>query len=178
MTPSAAIRPPANEHHPYYGKYIALVPESEAIAALESQLADMMPLLEGLSESQGSIRYAPDKWSVKQVVQHVLDSERVFAYRALRFARADRTPVPGFDENTYAGSAGADGRTLRSLASELALVRRANVEMFRGLPPAAWTRLGVANENEVSVRALAFILAGLARHPVGLLRERYLAARP
>jgi hypothetical protein len=178
VTQSAAVRPPANEHHPYYGKYIALVPESDGIAALENQLADMTPLLEGLSEAQGSLRYAPGKWSVKQVVQHVLDAERVFAYRALRFARADRTPVPGFDENTYAETAGADGRTLRSLADELALVRRANVEMFRGLEPVAWTRLGIANENEVSVRALAFIIAGHARHHVGLLRERYLAARP
>jgi len=168
-------RPAADEHHAYYAKYIELVPGADAVGALEAQLDDMLPLLRGLTEAQGALRYAPGKWSVRQVVAHLVDAERVFAYRALRFARADRTAVPGFDENVYAETAGADARTLRSLADEMDLVRRANVLMFRGLPEDAWTRRGVANGNEISVRALAFIIAGHGRHHTALLRERYLA---
>lgn len=169
-----AIRPASDEHHPYFGTYIALVPETEVIPALESQMAEMVGLLRGLTEAQGGLRYAPDKWSVRGVVAHVIDSERVFAYRALRFARGDRSPLAGFDENAYAPESGADARTLRSLADEFELLRRANLEMFRGFPAEAWTRRGEANGNEVSVRALAFILAGHARHHTGLVRERYL----
>lgn len=176
MSASTAVRPHADEHHPYYGKYIALVPETDPVAALEGQLTDMLPLLERLTDAQGSLRYASGKWSVRQVLQHVLDAERVFAYRALRIGRGDRTPLAGFDENKYAEAAGADARTVRSLVDELILSRRAHVAMFRGLEPDAWPRRGIANENEISVRALAFIIAGHAHHHVGLLRERYLAA--
>jgi uncharacterized damage-inducible protein DinB len=167
------MRPEADEHHPYYAKYIALVPESEAVAALESQLADMLPLLQGLKETQGEHRYAPDKWSVKQVLQHLIDGERVFAYRALRAARADSTPLPGFDENAYADVAKLERRTLRSLADEWVALRRANVAMFGALDDEALRRRTVANGNEISARALAFIIAGHGRHHVGMLRETY-----
>ena len=177
MTVSTAIRPAADEHHPYYGKYIALVPESDAVEALEHQLADMLPLLRGLSEAQGALRYAPGKWSIKQVLGHVIDAERVFAYRALRFGRNDRTPLPGFDENPYAEAAGSDARTVASLVSELESLRRSNISMYAGLPADAWARRGAANDNEVSVRALAFITAGHGRHHIGIIRERYLGGK-
>ena len=177
MTVSTAVRPAADEHHPYYGRYIALVPESDAIEALEHQLADMLPLLRGLSEAQAALRYAPGKWSIKQVLGHVIDAERVFAYRALRFGRNDRTPLPGFDENPYAEAAGSDARTVTSLVSELESLRRANIAMYAGLPADAWARRGAANDTEVSVRALAFITAGHGRHHMAIIRERYLAGK-
>lgn len=174
MTVSTAIRPAADEHHPYYGRYIEKVPESDALEALERQLDDMLPLLRGLSETQAALRYAPGKWSIKQVLGHLIDAERVFAYRAMRFARNDRTPLPGFDENPYAEAAGSDERTVASLVGELEHLRRSNIAMYAGLPAEAWARRGAANDNEVSVRALAFITAGHGRHHVAIIRERYL----
>ena len=177
MTVATSTRPAADEHVSYYGKYIALVPEADAVSALERQLDDMMPFLRGLGEAQGSLRYAPGKWSVKEVLGHLIDSERVFAYRALRFARADQTPLAGFDENTYVPAARFDRLPLASLVDELESVRKANLGLFRALDDAAWPRRGIANGNEVSVRALAFIIAGHGRHHVGILRERYLGAR-
>ncbi|HEY3216193.1 MAG TPA: DinB family protein [Candidatus Eisenbacteria bacterium] len=174
MTVSTAARPAADEHIPYYGKYIALATESEAVAALEAQLEDMLPFLRGLGEEQGTLRYAPGKWSIKEVIGHLIDSERVFAYRAMRIARADRTPLAGFDENTYVPAARFDRLTLKVLVDELELVRRSNLAMFRGLDEDAWVRRGTANDNEVSVRALAFIIAGHGRHHVEILQERYL----
>ena len=177
MTVSTAIRPAADEHHPYFARYITLVPDSDAIEALEHQLTDMMPLLRGLTEAQGELRYAPGKWSVKQVLGHVIDGERVFAYRALRFGRNDRTPLPGFDENPYAEEAGSDQRTVASLVDELEHLRRSNIAMYAGLPAEAWARRGAANESEVSVRALAFITAGHGWHHMKILRERYLGGK-
>lgn len=177
MTVSTAVRPAADEHIPYFGKYIALVPESDALAALQHQLDDMLPLLRGLSEAQGALRYAPGKWSIKQVLGHMIDGERVFAYRALRFARADQTELPGFDENPYAEMAGSDDRSLASLIKELEMLRRANIEMYAGFPAEAWSRRGKASGNPVTVRALAFIIAGHGWHHMGILQERYLGAK-
>jgi hypothetical protein len=173
MTVDTAARPAPDEHAPYYGKYVALVPEAQPLEALERQLEDMLPPLRALDEAKGAHRYAPDKWSVRQLIGHLIDSERVFAYRALRFARGDRTPLAGFDENTYADAAGSDRLPVQALVDELELVRRASLALFRGLEPAAWLRRGIASDNEVSVRALAFIIAGHGRHHVGVLRERY-----
>ena len=177
MTATSTIRPATDEYAPYYARYVALVPEGDALAALERQLDDMLLFLRGLSEAQGALRYAPGKWSVKQVIGHLIDSERVFAYRALRFARADRAPLPGFDQNIYAEAAGSDRRSLASLVEEFDLVRRSTLAMFRAFDEGAWPRRGVANQNEVSVRALAFIIAGHGRHHVGILRERYLGGK-
>jgi DinB superfamily len=171
---STAARPDASEHAPYYGKYIAMVPETDAILALESQIADALSLLETIPEARGDHRYGPDKWTIKEVIGHLIDGERVFAYRAMRFARDDRTELPGFDENTYVPAGGFGRRTLADLAGEWELVRRSNIAMFRGLDAEAWRRQGVANGNAVSVRALAFIIAGHGRHHAAILRERYL----
>jgi hypothetical protein len=172
---STSMRPEADEHHPYYAKYIALVPEMDPVAALDRQLAEMTPQLNGLTEAQGDLRYAPGKWSIKQVLQHLIDGERVFAYRALRAARADRTPLPGFEENDWAERADVDRRTVRDLVEEWTTLRRANVSLFAGLGDEALRRRTIANEHEISVRALAFIISGHSRHHLNLIRERYLA---
>ncbi len=175
MTTLSAVRPTPDEYAPFYEKYITLVPEADALLAIERQLEDALPWLRGLGEAQGALRYAPGKWSVKQVIGHVIDSERVFAYRAMRIARADRTPLPGFDENAFVAAAAFNRLPLRTLVDELELLRRSNLAMFRGLDEKAWLCRGVANDHEVSVRALAFIIAGHGRHHVAILKKRYLA---
>jgi hypothetical protein len=165
-------KPESDEYLAYYGKYIALVGD-DAIAALRKQAAGTPRLLKGVSEAQAMFRYAPGKWSVKEVLGHVMDGERVFGYRALRFARADRTPLPGFDENTWVPAAGFDRRTMAELAAEYEAVRAATLALFGSFDEAALVRRGAANNAEVSVRALAHIIAGHELHHVGLLRERY-----
>jgi len=167
-------RPAATEHHPYFSRYIDQNVEDDVIAALENQITEALALLGAIPESKAGHRYAPEKWSIRQVVAHLIDSERVFAYRALRFARTDSTPLPGFDEAVYAPASGADRRTLADLTAEYECVRRANLHFFRGLDEAAWLRSGNANENPVSVRALAWIIAGHGRHHAQVLKERYL----
>jgi hypothetical protein len=174
MTVPTAIRPAADEYLEYYGKYISLVPEDDAIEALERQHAEMMPFLRGLSEAQGALRYAPGKWSIKQVLGHVTDGERVFAYRAMRIARGDQTPLPGFDENDYVKAATFDQQPLAELVDGLDATRRSTLALFRGLDADAWPRRGVANNDTVSARALAYIIAGHARHHLTLIKERYL----
>ena len=174
MIQPPSMRPEDDEHHPYYARYITLVPQAMPVPALEEQLADTLPFLRGLTEAQGALRYAPDKWSIKQVLQHVIDGERVFAYRALRAARGDRTPLAAFDENAYAAQAEAKGRTMRSLVDELEALRRANIAMFGAFTDEELRRRTIANEHEISARALAYIIAGHARHHETLIRERYL----
>lgn len=168
-------RPDASEHLPYYAKYVNLVPDGDLLAMLRAQLDETLALVRGLPEAQGGHRYAPGKWSIREVLGHVIDTERIFAYRALRIARGDATPMEGFDENAYAAASDADVRTLADLADELEHVRLGNIAFFRGLTDEAVARRGTANGAEVTVRALAWILAGHELHHRGLLRERYLA---
>jgi len=175
MTTLAAGPPAPTEHVPYYGKYIALSPERDAIEALERSFADALAIFRGVPEARAEHRYAPGKWSIKEVVGHLIDGERVFAYRAMRIARNDPTGLPGFDENLYVPHGEFDRRSLADLLAEWELVRQGNVAMFRGLPSEAWTRSGVANGDAISVRALAYIIAGHGRHHATLVRERYLS---
>jgi hypothetical protein len=167
-------RPATGEFAAYYGKYIELVKGDDILAALEQQITSTLALLRGLSEAQGNHRYEPGKWSIKEVVGHVIDAERIFAYRALRIARNDQTPLAGFEQNGYVESANFDAAVLADLAGELELVRRSNLAMFRQFGPEAWQRRGTASEHPVSVRALAYIIAGHELHHVALLRSRYL----
>ena len=169
-----ATQPAADEYAPYYGKYISLVNGPDPIAALDEQFPATLALLAGLSDAQAEQRYAPGKWSIKEVVGHIMDTERVFAYRALRIGRGDRTPLAGFEQDDYVSNAGFDRRRIADLAAEFADVRRATLALLRGLDQAAWTRRGIANNKEVSVRALAYIIAGHERHHVGILQTRYL----
>jgi len=170
---AAVTRPDASEYAPYYGTYVGTVPEGDLLQILEDQHRDTQALLGGLSEAQALHRYAPGKWSVKEVVGHLTDAERVFSYRALRFARGDAKPLQGFDENAWVPPGKFDARPLADLAAEFAVVRRATVALFRSLDAAALERRGVASDNLVSVRALAYIIAGHERHHVGILHERY-----
>lgn len=171
-------RPDATEHLPYYGKYVELVPDGDLIQTLRAQLDETLALVRGLPEAQGGHRYAPGKWSIREVLGHVIDTERIFAYRALRIARGDATPIEGFDENAYAAASEADARTLADLAEELEHVRLGNLAFFRALSHEALARRGTANGAEVTVRALAWILAGHELHHRALLRERYLSGAP
>jgi uncharacterized damage-inducible protein DinB len=140
---------------------------------LEGQERETQRLLAGVSDAKALHRYAPGKWSVKEVVGHVMDTERVFCYRALRFARADDKPLQGFDENAWVPAGRFDSRSLADLAGELDAVRRATIPLLRGLDTEALARRGTANNNPISVRALAWIIAGHERHHVGILHERY-----
>ncbi len=165
-------KPRADEHHEYFGRYIALVGD-DAFTALAGQAASTPQRLQGMTESQAMHRYAPDKWSVKDAIQHMADVERVFAYRALRFARADSTELPGFDENAWAPAAGADRRSASELLFELAAVRAATLTLFAGLDHEALLRRGRANGAETSVRAIAHIIAGHERHHLAVLKDKY-----
>jgi len=167
-------RPNSAEYAPYFEKYISLVPEGEIVATLGNQIENTLSLIRGLSEAQGDLRYAPGKWSVKEVIGHLIDAERIFAYRALRFARSDTTPLPGFDENSFVANAGFDSRSLADLAEEFEYMRRSNVYLFKHLDGGSWLRRGAANDNEISVRAIAHVIAGHELHHVGILRSRYL----
>ena len=175
----AIPRPGADEYAPYYGKYIDLVPEASGEGALaellERQIEETRSALGGLPDARALHRYAAGKWSIKEVVGHVTDAERVFAYRALWIARADPTPLAGFDENAFVPPGRFDARTLSDLLGELAAVRRATVALLRGLPADAVARRGTASGKPVSVRALAYIIAGHERHHLRILKERYLA---
>jgi hypothetical protein len=171
-------RPEASEYAPFYAGYIALVPGDDAVAALEAQRLHMMQLLSARSEREGNFRYGPDKWSVKEVIGHLADAERVFTYRAMRIARGDQTPLPGFEQNDYVKNGAFGDRKLADLTDEFAAIRGASIAMFRSLNDAAWLRRGIASDKEVSVRALAFMTAGHELHHQRILEERYFAAIP
>lgn len=174
MSASAPARPAKDEYAPYYERYTSLVPEGDVVETLSRQLAETLALLGTVPEEKADSRYEPGKWSVKEVVGHIIDAERIFAYRALRFARGDRTPLPGFEQDGYIEAANFGARTLGDLADEFENVRRSTLKLFGNLDADAWLRRGAASDNEVSVRALAYIIAGHERHHVGVLRERYL----
>jgi hypothetical protein len=173
-----AGRPRAGEFASFYQQYIDNVTEEDVVAALDAQAHETAAILGGLSDEQASYRYAPDKWSIKQLVGHVIDGERVFAYRALSIARGETAPLPGFDQDPYVANGGADERSISDLAGELAAVRRANVMMFRAFSEEAWRRMGTASDNPVSVRALVYGILGHERHHLRVLREKYLGATP
>ena len=165
--------PEAGEYAPAFANYIANVTEDDVVAALETQSRETAALLARIDETKASYRYEPGKWSVKEVIGHLTDGERVFAYRALAIARGDKASLPGFDENEYAQNANFDARSMRSVAEEYAAARAATLTMFRGFPDEAWQRRGTANNNTVSVRAIAHIFLGHERHHLRVLRERY-----
>lgn len=175
MTAALIARPGTDEYAPYYGTYIGKVPDGDLRAMLASQLAETLALIRSIPESRGGHRYAPDKWSIKGVLGHLADSERIFSYRALRIGRGDTTPLPGFEQDDYVPMGNFDARTLRDLADELAAVRQATLHLFAHLDQAAVERRGTASGKPVSVRALAYIIAGHELHHVGILKTRYLS---
>lgn len=173
-TPTMQSRPRPDEYTEYYTRYIERVPDGGVLAALQDQRRSIPAFLRGLSPEQADHRYAPGKWSVKEVLGHVCDTERVMAYRALRIARGDETPLPGFDENAYVETSAFGERALPALVAEFERVRDATSSLFRGLADDAWTRRGTASGTEITVRALAYIVAGHAEHHMELIRTRYL----
>jgi DinB superfamily len=176
VTTTAPIaRPQNNEYAPYYARYIDRVPDGDLVEVLCTQIGETLALLRGIPEDRASYRYEPGKWSIKEVVGHLADVERIMGYRMLRIARGDSTPLPGFDENAYVPAANFDARSLTSLAHEFEQVRGATIAFLETLAPDAAARRGSANNLEISARALAYIIAGHERHHVAILRERYLA---
>ena len=169
----AIPKPGPGEHIDYYSKYVNLVHGDDARPALTRQAGETQRLLDGVSEAQGLHRYATGKWSVKEVIGHITDCERVFAYRALRFGRGDETPLAGFDENQYVPQANSDLRSMTSLKAELSAVRASTLSLAESFDESALQRMGRANDHPVSVRALMWIIAGHELHHVALLRERY-----
>jgi DinB family protein len=173
MTTLAIERPKADEHSPYFSRYIDRVPEGDLIALLELQFADTLALLRRVPRDREDFAYADGKWTVKEVVGHLSDAERVFAYRALRFARNDPTELASFDENAWVANANFGRLRLADVVDEFNSVRQSTLRLAKNLNADELARRGVANGNAVSVRALFYIIAGHERHHVGLFRERY-----
>ena len=178
MTATAAeprsTRPAPDEFAPYYGTYINKVADGDVVRTMKSQVGDTVSYLRAIPESRGGHRYADGKWSIREVVGHLCDAERIFTYRALRFARQDNTALPGFDENAFVSGSRFDDRSLASLIAEFEAVRGASVALFDALFPEEWTRHGTASGKEMSVRALAWVIAGHELHHVDVLKTRYL----
>ncbi len=175
MTPPRYDRPDGSEHDPYYAKYIEGVPDGDVLQALERQDADFQQMMKGVPEAKGDFAYAPGKWTLKEVLGHIADTERVFCYRTLRMARGDATPLPGFDENAWVPESGAKQRTLSDLLAELSAIRAATLALLKNIPAEAPLRRGTANNKGITVRALVWVTAGHALHHQRLIRERYLA---
>jgi uncharacterized damage-inducible protein DinB len=170
-------RPQTSEYTRNYDSYVALVPEDDILAAMRANLAQTLTLLSGVADHDAAVCHPPYTWTIKQVIGHLTDCERIFGYRALRFARGDSTPLPGFEENDYAQVANSDSRPLAALAAEFEAVRKSHVLMFENLPQGAWQKHGVASDSDLSVRAIAYIIVGHERHHMLIIRRR-LASSP
>jgi hypothetical protein len=154
--------------------YIARVHEDDPRAPMVAQMKDLTDALSPVTEANAAHRYAPAKWSIRQTIGHLADTERVLSYRALCLARGETKELPGFDEDTYVANAPFDQRTLEDLRAEFAAVRASTILLFGHLPPEAWLRRGTANGKPTSVRGLAYVIVGHVRHHIAILEERYL----
>ncbi len=172
MSTFRTLRPQASEYSSAFENYIRRVPEGDIVALLDKQIDETLALLRPLSEREASSRRRPTEWNVKEVIGHLCDSERLMSCRALRFARGDAQPLPGWEQDDYVREANSSERTLDDLAQEFEHLRRANVALFRTFTAEAFARRGVANGKEVSVRALLYIIAGHERHHLEQLRQR------
>lgn len=168
-------RPEKTEYAEYYDRYVSLVEEDDIIAALEKQQADLRDLFHRMTEEKSLYAYAENKWTIKEVIGHLTDGERIFAYRALRISRADYTPIEGFEQDGYIENSNFNNTPLTQLTEELLLNRQANLIFFKNLTDEAWLRVGTASDNPVSVRALAYMMVGHISHHLKILNERYLA---
>ena len=170
-------RPSPGEYAPGHATYVAAVPDGDVLALLKKQNGETVRLLARIGEKKSRHRYAPGKWSIREVIGHLIDAERVFTYRALTFARADHNALPGFDENMWASSSNADSRTLKSLLDEFKALRAATLAMFTTFTEEQLARTGIASGHQVSVRGLLYVTTGHERHHTKILRERYLAKK-
>lgn len=171
---SAIERPMSNEYDPYYAGYIQRVPEGDILTLLAQQIETTVKTLSGLTEQQGNFRFAPKEWSIKQVIGHLSDTERIFAYRALCISRRDPTPLPGFDQEVYVSNANFEKCSLADILQEFEYTRRANVLAFKQLTPEMSCLCGKANNAEISVRALVYNIAGHELHHLESLQKEYL----
>lgn len=171
---TASLRPEPGEYASYYDRYVSLVAANDILAALEDQRRQMLLLLCGRTEADGDLRYAPDKWSLKEVLGHVNDTERIMSYRALRISRGDATPIEGYEQDDYVRNGPFARLPLANLIEDYIAVRRTTISLFRNLDEGDWSRRGVANKNEVTVRALAYIIAGHELHHRRIIEEKYL----
>jgi len=167
-------RPAPEEYAPPFARYIEQVPDGDVLALLRRQVDETAALLGKVSERDAGFRYAEGKWSIRQVVGHVADTERIFVYRALCFARGERAMLPGFEEDAYVAQAKFDARPLADLVAELRAVRAATIPFFAGLDAEELGRAGTANDRPYTVRSIAWIVAGHERHHTAILAARYL----
>ncbi len=170
--------PDPSEYDPHYETYVSKAKERNVLSALATELLSTTTLLEKVSPSRFDFRYAPGKWTLREVVGHVVDTERIFGFRAFCFARGEKAPLPGVDEDSYARHAASDRYSLPDLLREFADLRRSHVSFLAHLEPAAWERVGVANGRPISVRALAHVLLGHERHHIDVIRKKYLEETP
>ena len=168
------LRPLPGEYSDGLAPYIAEAPAGDVLQQLRAQLDEVTALFSGLAEAQGAHRYAPGKWSLKDLLQHLSDAERIFAYRCLRIGRGDATPLPGWEEDDYAAAASADGRTLGDLLTDFRSARLSSLELFRSFKDEAWTQSGLSNNRKISARCIPYICLGHAAHHLAIIRERYL----
>ena len=166
-------RPKENEYAPFYAGYVARVPETEILEVLREQPKELKRVADSVVPDKESFRYAPDKWSVRELFGHLVDAERFFGHRAFCVSRGDANPLPGFDEKLYVSESSYDSRPLAEMVEDFSLLREANSRLLENLDAAAFSREGVANGAKVTVRALAYIITGHARHHLAVLRERY-----
>ncbi|MBI4891847.1 MAG: DinB family protein [Acidobacteria bacterium] len=164
------VRPAPSEYAPYFDRYISQVPDGPILGKLTAN--PLEAALRAVPDEAASLRPAPGKWSLKEVLGHVIDTERIMAARALRIARGDQTALPGFDQDPYVENADFQRRSMESLLEELQAVRAATAALFRWLPEEAWARTGTVSGNQTSVRALAWVIAGHELHHVNLLTRR------
>lgn len=168
-------RPTKDEYGAYYDQYISLVPAGNIQDILREQLTNTPDFLASFTEEQESYRYAPGKWSLKEVIGHLNDNERVMAYRLLRFARGDKTELTGYDQDTFMAGVSFDSQSMAELIEDYIAIRQSTLTLLRGLSEQAWSRSGIANENKMSVNVLAYIIAGHELHHHRIIREIYLA---
>ena len=176
-TKAVVGRPESGEFTPYHDRYISLIQDPDILTVLERQVKETVAALTVLPESFGDFRYADGKWSMKEVLGHMSDTERVFAYRALRIARNDKTPLAGFEQDDYVRWGSFEKRHLSDLIDEFTTIRKTTLSLFRGLDSDAWLRRGIASQSEVSTRAMAYIIAGHELHHQRILQEKYLSSQ-
>jgi hypothetical protein len=167
-------RPQPGEYAEGYATYVAAAPEGNVLALLQAQLGDVLDLYSRFTEAQAAYRYAPGKWSLKDLLQHLSDAELIFAYRCLRIGRGDATPLPGFDENAFAASAAADQRRVGDLRADFRAARTASLELFRSFPDEAWVQRGTSNGRNLTARCIPYLCLGHVAHHLAVIRERYL----
>lgn len=165
---------PINEYPDFYSGYLETLENVQLLEDLEISLHEFIRFVQNIPMDKFDYRYDNDKWTIKEIIQHLIDCERIFSYRALRFSRNDKTPLPGFDENNYVDNTGGNLRTIQDLLTELAVVRQSTLSLFKSFSQDQLTRMGVASNKEISVRAIGFIIMGHQKHHQNIFQQRYL----